>query len=50
MKLIVIIVGLVAGFGFTAVNADVWEFRGDGSTVFHQALDYTQRNRLNSDW
>ena len=23
---------------------------GDGSTVFHQALDYTQRNRLNSDW
>ena len=50
MRVIVIIVGLVAGLAFSAVNADVWEFRGDGSTVFHQALDYTQRNRLNSDW
>ncbi len=50
MRLIIIIVGLVAGLEFTAVNADVWEFRGDGSTVFHQALDYTQRNRWNSDW
>ncbi len=50
MRVIVIIVGLVAGLAFSVVNADVWEFRGDGSTVFHQALDYTQRNRLNSDW
>ena len=50
MRLIVIIASLVGCFMAVTVNADVWEFRRDGSTVFHQTLDYTQRNRMNSDW
>lgn len=50
MRPIVIIAMLFAGVGTTTSRADVWEFRDDGSTIFHQALDYTQRIRLNSDW
>ena len=50
MRLIGIIVCLAAGFAASTAFADVWEFRRDGSTVFHQTLDYTQRQRLRSDW
>lgn len=50
MRLIVIIAGLLLSAGITPAHADVWEFRKDGTTVFHHKLDYYQRTRMNSDW
>jgi soluble lytic murein transglycosylase-like protein len=34
----------------SSARADVWEYRRDGSVVFHQTLDYFQRQRMSSQW
>ncbi len=47
MRIMIVCAGILL---LSSVRADVWEYRRDGSVVFHQTLDYFQRQRMSSQW